>query len=444
MKRKNQNIIEEERWVQCDRKKCQKWRLLQVSNSTKRIPLKWYCRMNTDKQYNDCKVPEQTWNTNLEYSYDENTTNGNGIDNNTKSNKGNNDTVKISTEKDNLNVSFHVEDNEPIRNNKRPCRSQAIKTSHFFRLSKIFWNNDRRNKTCGEHDNNAILNENTIATCDGDGNDITFEGDEVSDTVDHRFSRRLRNHSENRNNNAVTESQKIYNLENRLTLQKIHDSPHIYTIPNFLNESDLSHILRKIKVAETNEEFKESFIDVPNSGCIERTKHRTSTFMFFTKAQDSKISSIEKRSADLLGLRVDCIEGIQVVRYRCGEFFSHHHDLGTLCNGKVQLPPKSAILPPRRIVTIFVYLNDIPKGCGGSTRFPLLRPMLSPSQQPLQLMKKLDVNPKRGMALLFCNINRDGIPEQLTVHSGQKLLQNKKNQNCVKYGLNIWACEHRS
>ena len=73
-----------------------------------------------------------TWNIHVTK-----TTNGNSIDYNTKSKRDNNNTVKISAEKDHLNVSLHVEDDDPIRNSKRHCRSlvRHYKMQHPFK----FW-----------------------------------------------------------------------------------------------------------------------------------------------------------------------------------------------------------------------------------------------------------------------------------------------------------------
>mmetsp|Transcript_43336 Transcript_43336/g.65487 ORF Transcript_43336/g.65487 Transcript_43336/m.65487 type:complete len:422 (-) Transcript_43336:1116-2381(-) len=175
-------------------------------------------------------------------------------------------------------------------------------------------------------------------------------------------------------------------------------------------------------------------------------KQRTSTFIHFSKLSDSKIASIERRAAELLGLPHHCIEPLQLVRYANGQYFSDHHDMGALFeDGSVELAPRSMLSPPRRIVTIFVYLNDLPHvGCGGCTRFPLLCPMdnvhcedgsgnvsfqsssdftgsdcLEGVKCNVTLQKTLDVYPKRGRAVLWCNIDRDGMPDPRTVHSGQ-------------------------
>ena len=178
-----------------------------------------------------------------------------------------------------------------------------------------------------------------------------------------------------------------------------------------------------------------------------QTPQRTSAFIHFSKSHHTKIISIETRAAELLGLPASCIEPIQLVRYQLGEYFRPHHDLGTLYeDGSVELPPSSILFPPRRLVTVFVYLNDVPKEFGGATQFPLLKS----AERASSSSHILEVQPKRGMGVLFCNVGKHGSPEPLTVHSGEPLkiptihTRSKgavSEKDIVKYGINIWACE---
>lgn len=134
--------------------------------------------------------------------------------------------------------------------------------------------------------------------------------------------------------------------------------------------------------------------------------------------------------------------------------------------GDVSLPPKS-VLVKRRLVTIFCYLNDLPAKSGGCTGFPAC--------------DNLQVQPKAGRAVVFCNVKGDGMPDPRTIHAGEKVAATKsttttkgkakkkkspaektskkdtteiktkratsgpkkpkKSTPLVKYGLNIWVCE---
>jgi len=116
-----------------------------------------------------------------------------------------------------------------------------------------------------------------------------------------------------------------------------------------------------------------------------------------------------------------------------------HHDMGELYeDGSVELPARDAISSPRRIVTLLVYLNTL-GACGngdgdgdgdgtngvndfgGSTRFPLLTSNDKSDGDGGENNKGLDIYPKRGMAVLWCNIKKDGMPDERLVHSGQMI-----------------------
>ena len=217
------------------------------------------------------------------------------------------------------------------------------------------------------------------------------------------------------------------------------------------------------------------------------SKQRTSQFIHFNKQSDSTITAIEQRACELLSLPNENIEPIQLVKYDIGQYFNVHHDLGVLYeDGSVELPQRNNVLlePPRRIVTILVYLNDVKPFHGGSTQFPLLlknhesmkldnestvdeqmqhkkqreEEGSSPAKEvhPTKLTKLtkpcLEIFPKRGMAIVWCNITREGLPDTRVVHSGQPLVpstrssndhdDNDKKDSLVKYAMNIWACEY--
>ena len=59
---------------------------------------------------------------------------------------------------------------------------------------------------------------------------------------------------------------------------------------------------------------------------------------------------------------------LQVVRYQPGQYFGEHHDMGTLEDDDTVVAH-----PPRRLITLFVYLNEVPKQAGGATAFPKLK-----------------------------------------------------------------------
>lgn len=75
---------------------------------------------------------------------------------------------------------------------------------------------------------------------------------------------------------------------------------------------------------------------------------------------------------------------------------------------------------PRRVVTIFVYLNSLPLDVG-HTEFPQLG---------------LSVRPQCGCALLFCNVMRDGKPDPRTAHRAAPVTAPHR-----KFGCNLWLTD---
>jgi prolyl 4-hydroxylase len=197
-------------------------------------------------------------------------------------------------------------------------------------------------------------------------------------------------------------------------LKIVHKSPNVFVMDDFLTHSELSYCAT---LFDDDKRFSKSFLDTSDNQTIYQQDQRTSSFCSLTKLQNAHVASIERRASDFLGVSVEQLEPLQLVRYRVGEFFGIHHDLGILYDdGSVELPRRHS-LQKRRIATIFVYLND----SDGCTYFPCCR--------------ELRITPKRGRAVFFCNILQNGMPDPNTIHAGEAPTVG------IKYGLNIWVCE---
>ena len=200
--------------------------------------------------------------------------------------------------------------------------------------------------------------------------------------------------------------------------EQVHSEPNIYRIENFLTTKEIDHFMTFV----ATKRFQKSFVDGEHSSAIHDRSHRTSTFLSFPKQHDKIIATIEQRAADLLGTQAPALEAIQLVRYEATQFFGIHHDLGLYDEQQdtVELPPK---IPwsPRRLVTLFCYLNDCPHG--GATYFPKA--------------SHLRIQPVAGSAILFANVLANGMPDLRTLHAGEPPI----GPGAVKYGLNIWLCE---
>ena len=192
----------------------------------------------------------------------------------------------------------------------------------------------------------------------------------------------------------------------------IHTDPNIFLIDHFLTESELKYFDQYI--SESTSDFRDSFTE-DNASDVIYTRDRTSKFCFITKSKDHKIRSIESRVADLTGISSQNIEPFQIIHYTSGQQFTTHHDAGTLVEEKY-----IELLHPRRLATLVVYLNDLPFP-NGFTEFPKLN---------------LSILPKRGQALLFCNILPNGEADLRVIHKALPV-----HSPLQKYGLNIWISE---
>jgi hypothetical protein len=128
------------------------------------------------------------------------------------------------------------------------------------------------------------------------------------------------------------------------------------------------------------------------------------------------VRKIEQRAADLVSLSITCVEPIQIVAYTKGQRFNLHHDAGTMNSEDNTIE----LVPPKRLVTFFVYLNDLPIH-QGPTAFPYLH---------------LQCQPIRGSAILFCNLLPTGEADYRTAHQACPV-----DGNLWKYGLNIWIID---
>jgi prolyl 4-hydroxylase len=186
-------------------------------------------------------------------------------------------------------------------------------------------------------------------------------------------------------------------------------------LQGFLTAAECRHV-----IGLADDKFSRSLVFDTVTGEIREDPSRTSTSVMLKREQDAVVKRIEQRAAEAAGVPLDHLEPLQVVRYEPGQKFAAHHDYF----GPLLLKGDRA---GDRLVTIFVYLNDLDAlELGGGTRFHV------PNKT---------VRPKEGCAALWYNMRRgsDGLPavDPSTLHSGEPLHMS------TKYGINIWAREHR-
>jgi len=167
--------------------------------------------------------------------------------------------------------------------------------------------------------------------------------------------------------------------------------PRLIYISNFSSEEDceaiLTHARKKLE--------RSSVVAAAPSDSISDV--RTSFGMFLNAPQmaEPSIGAMRRRVATIAQLPIENVEATQVLRYEPGQFYGPHPDF---------FDPHSEHLMRggQRVATLISWLNDVPGG--GYTKFP---------RQP-----GLEVEPKKGDAILFYNCHPDGTIDPYSEHQG--------------------------
>jgi len=190
--------------------------------------------------------------------------------------------------------------------------------------------------------------------------------------------------------------------DSRITKDIVRESnPIVIIYDDFLTEEETDFLISKY-----NDKAKPSTVVSKDNGYTTNLHVRKSFSHYTEKAENDIIKNIEKRAAEMSGFPESFIEPLQFLKYEPGGYFRPHHDYfaDDYTKGEYQ-----------RYATFFVYLND--EFEGGTTIFPNIG---------------LEVNPKKGRAIFWFNVNEKGNVNPLTLHSGTDVIDGEK------YGLNIW------
>eukprot|EP00276_Gloeochaete_wittrockiana_P006324 CAMPEP_0184662952 /NCGR_PEP_ID=MMETSP0308-20130426/45774_1 /TAXON_ID=38269 /ORGANISM="Gloeochaete witrockiana, Strain SAG 46.84" /LENGTH=332 /DNA_ID=CAMNT_0027105333 /DNA_START=87 /DNA_END=1082 /DNA_ORIENTATION=+ len=151
-------------------------------------------------------------------------------------------------------------------------------------------------------------------------------------------------------------------------------------------------------------------------------KFFTGTKWTINSSRSLKLKNVHERYLQSLErlLKVDrsVFEPPTVTYYGPGEFQRAHLDTRT---SKPWFAYRLA--GGQRLANIVLYLDSLDESQGGSTKFHTL---------------KLNVQPKKGDAVVFFPALRDGTVDRRMVHSGEPVLGGEKRI------LNVWMCEHPS
>ncbi len=195
-----------------------------------------------------------------------------------------------------------------------------------------------------------------------------------------------------------------------LSSPTLNNGPWIITMENVVTAEEATRLIELGNV----EGYEQSMeVDEPGpDGVLEEmiSEDRTSYNAWCQNEcyQDEIALRVIHRLSDITGIEEANSEYLQLLRYEPGQYYKSHHDY---------VPSEVERQQGPRILTVFLYLNDVEEG--GETEFTFL---------------DLRVTPKVGRALLWPNV-LDKDPHQGDPRTEHQALAVKMG---VKYGANAW------
>ncbi len=184
----------------------------------------------------------------------------------------------------------------------------------------------------------------------------------------------------------------------RLSGRELHRAPAVHLFDDFFSAEEAEHIVSLARPRLQASTARDVHGTDAGTRIDKVIAGRTSQTAGVDPWEDPIVANLTARVAGIVGLGVENLEVLSVTRYTGQQQYKAHVDSFGLRNRQ------------DRFVTALLYLNDIPLGMGGGTRFPRLRDRSG--------NKPLDVSPAQGRMLIFHNLKQTLETEPLTVHAG--------------------------
>lgn len=195
--------------------------------------------------------------------------------------------------------------------------------------------------------------------------------------------------------NTITTPDRTVNV--LLTLK----APRIVLLGNVLSDEECDAL-----VAYSEQRMLRSPVVGDAEGKNEIHAYRTSRGAMLQRGESELVGRIEARLAALTRWPAERGEGLQVLRYESGNEYRPHYDW---FDPGLPGPRKHLERGGQRVATIVMYLSDVERG--GATSFPNIG---------------LEVQPKKGCAVFFANVDAYGTPDQQTLHAGEPVVAGRK------------------
>jgi hypothetical protein len=234
----------------------------------------------------------------------------------------------------------------------------------------------------------------------------------------------------------------------RRKFRLLHSNPNVYSVENFVNENEMETIEKEAAVnlqswgvyikrrrKKIHGKALEGAGDVgrrASDAVIPRDYQAELKYLRFGKACSAFVRQLEERAGSLVGESSTNVEPIGLVSDGDIDFFSLHHSHGDLQNDGREVDPRYL----RRITTMYLYCTTRERTDWENCK--LVFPKLG-----------LHITPRKGEAILFCNVLGDGTPDPRVQHYSVKPTPpppvGAKNSFSTKglqfYGLAVWVTD---
>jgi hypothetical protein len=187
-------------------------------------------------------------------------------------------------------------------------------------------------------------------------------------------------------------------------LRVLHVNPNVYAIDNFLSDKEMrdteaiaTPLFKKYKISAARRHSSQMARDLTKlKKPAERDYPLELKYLRLPKFESAIARKLEERAAELVGESSTNVEPIGIICQDDLDFFSLHHSFGNIEDGGKSID--SHIL--RRLTTLYTYIQNFETGL-----CKLVFPKLG-----------LSVYPHKGMAVLFCNVLPNGMPDVRVQH----------------------------
>jgi len=202
------------------------------------------------------------------------------------------------------------------------------------------------------------------------------------------------------------------NINNLPSIQNkiyLNYDPLIYIIDDYIAHDVCDYIIETYK--SRLESAKVITSDINSKELVNNSDIRNNKSAWVHYNEDEKIKNIYINISKLINYPIENTEKLQLINYNVGEKYNYHYD--GFDEDNIRIKDEG-----QRMITCFIYLNNLQENQGGCTEFNKLN---------------IKVATKKGRLLIFHNTEKDSIKKhELSIHGGNEVL------NGEKWACNIW------